>query len=71
MEWQIEYIKILIKKFNLLQNITNNCIQCNYEKNIIINELNNIKEIKQFILKLYVVKKVIKSNVFSFSSKDR
>lgn len=69
MKWQIEYIKILLKKFNLLRNITNNCFHCNYDMDIIINELNNIKEIKQFILKIYVVKKIIKSMTFHLVAK--
>ena len=69
MEWQLKYIEILVKKFNLLSNIKNNNVVLNEDVNLIIKELNNITEIKQFILKIYIVKKTIKSTTFHLVAK--
>lgn len=64
MNWQKEYIKILLKKFDLLKSINNKIITINENIDLIINELNNINDIKQFVLKVYVVKKTVKSMTF-------
>lgn len=71
MRWQLQYINILTEKFTLLQNIKNNeYLVTNYNLIDVINELNNIDEIKQFTLKLYIVKKTIKSMSFHLVAKS-
>ena len=70
MNWQKEYIQGLIKKFNLLTKVKNDIVNVNDNLDNIIKELNNIKEIARFILKIYIVRNRVISMTFHLVAKS-